>query len=267
METYATALIAGVTALATTAVSLLANSRIQQRSRADETKRRQEDKAEALERVLSLYRDPLLRAALDLQSRIYNIVARDFLAYHRDGTETEKEYAINHTLYVFAEYFGWAEILRRETQFLNLGDVERTRSVRTALDAVSEAMLSDKIEGSAFRVFRGQQRAIGEIMMTPPPRQDDEPRRRNETIGYATFVSQLLDPTFARWFTDLKATVLDLASSRSVAVTRLPIIQRALVDLFDTLDPDHVRVDTHLLTKLPTTSQPEPGPGAAGTGA
>jgi hypothetical protein len=237
--------------------SLIAASRIQQRSRTDEATRRREDKAEALERVLSLYRDPLLRAALDLQSRIYNIVARDFFAFQRDGTGSEKEYAVNHTLYVFAEYFGWAEILRRETQFLNLGDVERTRQVRKALDAVSEAMLSNKIEGSTFRVFRGQQRAIGEIMMTPPQQPGDQSRRRSETIGYATFVKQLADPSFEQWFTDLKTAILELASSPTVEVRRLHITQHALVDLFATLDPDHVRVDTHLLKKLPGDGLPD----------
>ena len=246
-----TALIAAGTALATTAVSLVASGRIERRRRADEQQRYREGRAEALERVLSLYRDPLLRAALDLQSRIYNIEARDFFAYYRDGTESEREYAIDHTLYVFAEYFGWAEILRREIQFLNLGDVERTREVRRALDAVSETFLTNEIEGASFRIFRGQQRAIGEIMMTPPQQQGDEPRRRHETIGYASFAAQLADPPFNQWFTDLTATILALASSPTVRVKRLLIIQHALVDLFDTLDPDHVRVDTDLLKKLP----------------
>jgi hypothetical protein len=31
---------------------------------------------------MSRYRDPLLRAAFDLQSRLYNIVELDFLAKH-----------------------------------------------------------------------------------------------------------------------------------------------------------------------------------------
>src|SRR2546421_4972259 len=154
-EPLVTALIAAATALGTTALSLFAAGRIEHRRRADEQQRYREGRAEALERVLSLYRDPLLRAALDLQSRIYNIEARDFFAYYRDGTESERSYAIDHTLYVFAEYFGWAEILRREIQFLNLGDVERTREVRRALDAVSETFLTNEIEGASFRIFRG----------------------------------------------------------------------------------------------------------------
>jgi hypothetical protein len=50
----------------------------------------------------------------------------------------------------------------------------------------------------------------------------------------------------------MKTTIIALAtSSPTVRVKRLIIIQHALVDLFDTLDPDHVRVDTDLLQKLP----------------
>src|SRR5437667_377012 len=84
-------------------------------------------------------------AAVDLHGRIDNIEARDFFAFYREGTESERTYTLDHTLYVFAEYFGWAEILRRETQFLNLGDVERTRQVRKGLDAISETFLSNEI--------------------------------------------------------------------------------------------------------------------------
>jgi len=252
-----TALIAAGTALVTTVLSLVASHRIEQRRRADEQQRHREDRAEALERVLSLYRDPLLRAALDLQSRVYNIEARDFFAYYRDGTESERSYAIDHTLYVFAEYFGWAEILRREIQFLNLGDVERTREVRRALDAVSETFLTNEIEGASFRIFRGQQRAIGEIMMTPVRSRGDEPGRSCETIGFATFVERLGDESFARWFTDLRAHVLALAADPGLRVKRLVLIQHALVGLFATMDPHHVRADPRLLKKLPMASGEE----------
>jgi hypothetical protein len=237
--------------LATTIVSLAARSRIEQRRRADEHRKRSEDRAEALEHVLSLYRDPLLRAAVDLQSRIYNIEARDFFAFYREGTESERTYTLDHTLYVFAEYFGWAEILRREIQFLNLGDVERTRQVRKGLDAVSETILTDEIEGSPFRIFRGHQRAIGEIMMTPPQQQGNVPSRRHETIGFAAFVDRLGDESFGRWFTDLRSDVLTMACDPDLHVKRLVLVQHALVDLFTVMDPHHVRADPGLLKRLP----------------
>jgi hypothetical protein len=44
-----------------------------------ERQRHQASKEELLEQVMSRYREPLVRAAFDLQSRIYNIVKQAFL--------------------------------------------------------------------------------------------------------------------------------------------------------------------------------------------
>lgn len=43
-----------------------------------------------LEDVVSHYRDPLLSAAFELQSRIYNFVHRGFAGYLRGGDEDER---------------------------------------------------------------------------------------------------------------------------------------------------------------------------------
>ena len=70
---------------------------------------------------MSRYREPLLRAASDLQSRIYDIVGQKFLACHlQQGGPADQEYACRNTMFVFAEYLGWVEILRRGVQFLDL---------------------------------------------------------------------------------------------------------------------------------------------------
>ncbi len=44
-----------------------------------EERRRLATKEELLEEVMGRYREPLLRAAFDLQSRLYNIVEQGFL--------------------------------------------------------------------------------------------------------------------------------------------------------------------------------------------
>jgi hypothetical protein len=86
-------------------------------------RRRQASKEELVEQVMSRYREPLLRAASDLQSRIYDIVGQKFLACHlQQGGPADQEYACRNTMFVFAEYLGWVEILRRGLQFLDLGD-------------------------------------------------------------------------------------------------------------------------------------------------
>jgi hypothetical protein len=94
-----------------------------------EQRREQADKTLRLEQVVSRYRDPLLGAAFDLQSRIYNILILGFSGYLSSGDEGEKSYAVNSTLFLIAQYFGWTEALRRGVQFLDLGEVERSREL------------------------------------------------------------------------------------------------------------------------------------------
>jgi hypothetical protein len=90
-----------------------------------EQRREQADKASRLEQVMSRYRDPLLSAAFDLQSRIFNVVVGNFWVYIRSGNQEDQTYAINSTLFVIAQYLAWAEALRRGVQFLDLGDLKR----------------------------------------------------------------------------------------------------------------------------------------------
>jgi hypothetical protein len=126
-------------------------------------------KEELVAELMARYREPLVRAAFDLQSRIYNIARQDFLAkYCTNGTAGEREYAVRNTVFVLAEYLGWVEILRREVQFLDLGDVERNRQLVECLERVSDILGTDqRITDPGFRLFRGQQRALGELMIEP----------------------------------------------------------------------------------------------------
>ena len=234
------------------------------------SEREERTRAQLAEDFMRKYRDPLLRSAFDLQSRLYNILRNDFLGkYYVRGTPAEHEYACYNTLHVLAEYFGWSEILRREIQFLDLRDQHRNRELSARLDAIDETFLSEAMDPT-FRVFRGEQRAIGEIVMTrlaptaPPAAQVSvssmpsgalpagttpiaslsataRPVGR-ETIGYATFVANLTsDETFARWFNKLKADVDLLAREPGRHSERLIQLQHGLVDLIDFLDPEATR--------------------------
>ena len=121
---------------------------------------------EEAERLLRRYRDPLVRAAFDLQSRLYNIAVNDFLKHLR-GTLAEYEYARESTLQVIGEYFCWVEIMRREVQFLDLREFARNRALSERLDALNHVFLSEGPD-PVLRAFRGEQRAIGEVMMSDP---------------------------------------------------------------------------------------------------
>src|SRR5260221_171780 len=100
-----------------------------------------------------------------MQQRLYNILCRKLLeAYLPNGDARQRAYAINNTVYRIAEYFGWIEIIRKEIQFLDLGEEEQTKSLTHLQAEISSLWSSDKY-GATFRVFAGEQRAIGERMI------------------------------------------------------------------------------------------------------
>ena len=240
------ALLAGALSLFNSVYTTRLASRLQEEQRV-------KTKAELLGELMARYRDPLLQAAFDLQSRVYNIVQQGFLQTHYcNGTEITKEYARENTLYVLADYLGWIEILRREVRFLDLGDEVANRSWTERLVAVRHTLLSDRYS-PRFRLFNGQQRAIGEIMI-----KEDDVDNRHETMGYAGFIASLQKPEFDRWFVDLRADIDALATEPDAGhEERLVALQGALVELIDLLDPNQVRFQGSERRQL-TVGGPEP---------
>jgi hypothetical protein len=220
-----------------------------------------------LDTLMARYRDPLLRAAFDLQSRLYNIVEQDFLGhYYGEDKPDTTDYARDNTLYVLAEYLGWIEILRREVRFLDLGDEARTRTMADCLDAVRFTLLTDRTD-DVLKVFNGEQRAIGEVMTKADDRPDDDGMARLDVIGFAEFTVRLRAPDFDRWFRRLRSDVDLLAREPGRHVERIVALQNALVDLTSLLDPDHLRLperDRKRLTRVAASPSPTPAaPGAA----
>jgi hypothetical protein len=217
-----------------------------------EQRREQATKASLLEQVVNRYREPLLSAAFDLQSRIYNIVEGDFMVYLRSGNEDEADYVMNSTLFVIAEYLGWVEALRRGIQFLDLGDVELTRDLANRLQKIRGVFSTDSLP-PPFRIFRGEQRAIGELMLKPST---DEPSTGAvwHSMGYASFCATLKqEPTFANWFRQLIRDISGLAEEPTpnpVRLIRLINLQNALIDFINFLDDPPLRFPPHMLSKL-----------------
>jgi hypothetical protein len=236
------AVVAGLIALGNGIVTARLASRIQEQQR-------QKTKAEQLADVMARYRDPMLRAAFDLQSRLYNIAALGFLETHyRDETPQRKAYAAESTLFVLAEYLGWVEIMRREVRFLDLGDEPVNRRLAEHLHTVRRTLLSDRHD-PLLQLFSGQQRAIGELMAVPSGASES----RLACMGFATFVVRLRDDEdFAGWFTQLRADIHELA--RAPHSRRLVALQHALIDLIDLLDEGHTRLPQSDLQRLPDTA-------------
>ena len=209
-----------------------------------------ETKAEEAERVIAKYRDPLLRSAYDLQSRIYNVYRPGGFKGGRDP-----EYFRLNTMFLFAEFLAWLEIIRREIQFLDLGAVQATKNLSRTLQEVQDQIATTSELRDDFYVYRGHQRAIGELMMV---RTDGQTAAgpRYECMGYAVFVAAQEDPAFANWFTRLGDAIDQLRENRP---ERLVWVQHALIDLIDLLDPGHDRFEQNR-HRLPEPESPQRRP-------
>ena len=192
-----------------------------------ESRAERERKLQA-EAVLARYRDPLITAIFELQDRLQNLLrpsGQNVLVYLR--AQERAELTITSTLFRFAQYFGWTEVIRREIQFLQFEATSGTRKVQDAIGRVGWAFATDRF-GSDFMLWREEQRAIGEHMLS------------GETgslgcIGFASFDGRYAE-VFERWFGRIDATLQSRFDRR-----RLIELHHALIDLGMELDPDEVR--------------------------
>jgi hypothetical protein len=197
-------------------------------------------KADEAARLVAKYRDPLLRSAFDLQSRIWNVYAGEFTG------RRDPEYFRLNTLFLLADLLGWLEIIRREMQFLDLGAVDATKNLGLRISHVEGLLASTRSLRDDCYIYRGQQRAIGELMLS---RINEDPTgRRHECMGYAAFVAAQNDPQFAKWFKRLGDAFERLPGEKPV---RLALLQNALIDLIDLLDPACERYEPKRLDRLP----------------
>lgn len=211
--------------------------------------RHEQTKAELAEQLLSRYREPLLWSAHALQGRLFNAVELGFLAnYLHCGDPDDERYTRDYTVYVLADYLCWVEIIRREQQFLDLGDVTRNRTFFSYLDRLTQ-IIAALDAPPQFRLFRGQQRALGELMLR---RADAANGPRLESVGYAEFCERLdTDPRFASWFARLRSDVDVIATADFPAKIRLVRMQHELINLIDFLDPDQARLATPHRARVP----------------
>lgn len=241
-----TAILAAVVAVISAVISIYGQNRIARLTDRLIKQREAELRAAQTATLMSKYRNPLLRSAIDLQSRLYNIHQNRFLERFYNRSPSSQNYAINNTLYVVAEYLGWVEILRREIQFLDLGDLDLNRRLSELLVNINQAFAHYKA-GETFQLHNGEQRAIGEIMAIP---RSDSEAVGYDCIGYATFVKKMSDPEFAGWFAKLRDDIDTMGNAPQVDAERLVLIHSKLIDLIDFLDPHHVIVPPMYRTRI-----------------
>jgi hypothetical protein len=138
-------------------------------------RRRELEKSDA---IWARYRASLASAAEDLSNRIENILRGDFLDFYV-GRPYENE-AIHSTLFLFAQYFGWSEVLRRYMRSPDRRHARDDRKLEDLRRRVAHTFSTERY-GSGFMIWREAQRAVGELMIT---RDGDV----IDTVGVAEFV-------------------------------------------------------------------------------
>jgi hypothetical protein len=175
-------------------------------------------------KVLDNYREPLLAASYELQARLYNILQLKFIErYVSDDAAGKRGPAIDSTLYVFAQFFGWREIIRREVQYLRFSRDRQTREIGHLLQNIGEIFLADKY-GSQFMLWRVEQRGLGERMIVSVD-------SKMTCLGYASFVERR--PTMQEWLHPLEN---DIENIRDGGRERLTELQHLLLELVRQLD-------------------------------
>jgi len=179
--------------------------------------------------VLERHRDPLLASAYELQARLHNILRNRFTEdYVLGDTAGKQEAALESTLYVFGQFFGWREVIRREIQFLRFLKDEETREVAQLLRDIGETFLTDEY-GHQFMIWRVEQRGLGECMIVTSD-------GKTTCMGFATFVEQR--STMKRWLDPLER---DLREMDDRGRARLTQLQHLLLELVQKLDEDRTR--------------------------
>ena len=137
------------------------------------------------EKLVAKYRDPLLLASQDLQSRLYNITDQNITISYGHGREREDDLLL-YTAFLVGQYLSWTHILRQQAQFLRFSTDQRNKDLTKVLTGIRYEFSTDKYnnEGAApLMLWRGQQMAIGELMTVKEGKEGSE----LYCMGYAAF--------------------------------------------------------------------------------
>lgn len=215
-------------------------------------KRKRLSQAEAL---LEKYSDPLLIAAHDLQSRLYNLADQNVSSWI-DLPGSKQINLIQYTSFLVGQFLSWTHIIRRESQFLRFATHKDNRRLTATLGAITDTLSTDKVEpaGFPFILWHSQQQALGEVMTV---KEGDQ----HFSMGYSDFHDKWTgDAEFRKWFHGLEDSITQIARKKVdkddvVPDFRLRRLQHLLIQLIRILDPEHLHWDTEhtSLCKRPPT--------------
>lgn len=180
----------------------------------------------AARRIIDTQLDPLLKAADELQGKLRSLAEEDFRDFRSlpDPIDQQRDLVnLCSTLYLFAQFWGRLEILRRESFHADLA--------RNKKGAVLLSFLRSLESRRVRLVDRAWQRAIGECVIA-------KAGDKAEVVQFKGFVEQFESETRLRkWLQPLEQILRDCRLPRA----RQRVLQYGVVvhALIDTLDPKH----------------------------
>jgi hypothetical protein len=182
--------------------------------------RRHEQRKERIREEVLRWANPILGSVKSLTSRLENILDQGLHLALTSKAKKERpvhpnwaidrDYALESTLFVFAEYFAWVQLLHERMSF-DLFETQETKDrFFKAIWKVSGALShwpDPPVRGSGqdTQVFVLQQRAIAELLIV---RDGDAPR----VLGYPDFLAaRKNDRRFKEMFAPLELLLSDVA--------------------------------------------------------
>jgi len=214
----------------------------------------------ALEAAQRKYRDPIVLSALELFHRLAEVLREyptDFLASHLLGeqeTTTERsairdryfrQYKLQSSVFRLCAFLGWLELYRQELVFLESGRGRPNRLVEDSIRNIRADLADGTLNGSQdwyewtdALIYREEQRAIGEVMIT-----DGSGAR--VVLGYAQFSRLYKDDADGGtpWIATARSFFLDPEPPRDFRLERMRRLVAHLVDLVESLDPARISDD------------------------
>lgn len=218
----------------------------------------QRKRNEETQKLVAKYRDPLMLAAHDLQSKTWSITDGGVATHILSAGAREQANMRVYPAFLVGQYLSWVFILRRQVQFLKFSTNEKNNQLTDKLAQITEAFagssghLAWKRE-EPFRLYRSQQMAIGEILTV---KEGDE----LYCMGYAEFKKALgadadnVNPSIDLWFSELIKGIVEVAELRAnwllhqgpypkIPDQRMRCLQHLLIDLIEILNPGRSGID------------------------
>ena len=175
------------------------------------------------DRALFRFIEPLRLATIDLKSRIINIIEKDFAYYYKHGTERQKTYYIESTIFRIAQFFALKEIARA-----NLYYVKKRKSniskIYEKLEYIERRWAYHKYNNDLLYCFSDEQKEIGGYMI------EINHENIQTCIKYSDFRIKMKEGRFVL-IDALRQQLADLSNDINPSRTRLDKLKVALADL------------------------------------